>query len=320
MDHIDTTATAALRLVIGIVETDEAARLRKELAALKARVGEGEPDRPLGDDDVLELEHHAWGTRRVLVRHLPTELRALCGWLAEGCTHTGQRFKMINDPDDFNECFGIDLDTNDAFEEAVAQVAGVEPIMRVPDWAEPDAEEEPDYGEAMLNDSLSVGQGVYSFAYVAAWAVQNRIDPALLVEPNWVLNIGIEFVKELREDAITLFGIGTLLQDAVHARKKAGKSRPNRVSIRTVCAAARVVHETLIKASAQLEELAEQGEPDSPTRPVAGDWGFFQGYGDEEYAAYRRAPRFVLVADPDSEERYSDWHRWERACEYFSRV
>lgn len=311
----DPLSVSALRVVLGSKEADEAVRLRKELEELKARVGEGKPDRPLSDDDVIELEPCAYHTRRVLVRHLPTELRALCGWLVAGCTHTGQRFHMINEPHDFHECFGIDRDRDDALDEAVAEVAGVEPVMRVPYWAEPGAEEEPHYDEAMLSDSLTVGQGVYSFVYVAAWAVQNQLHPALLVEPGWVLNIGIEFVKELREDAYALFGISTLLQDAIRARKKAGKASPNRPSIRRVFAFARVVHETMIKANTQLVDCQEE-----PGRPVAGNFYSFQGYYDEEYAAYRRAPRFVLVAAPDSEKDYSDWLRWERARDYFSEV
>jgi hypothetical protein len=172
----------------------------------------------------------------------------------------------------------------------------------------------------MLEDHLPVGQGVFSFTYVTAWAVQNQLDPALLIEPNWVTNIGVDFVRDLRAKALGLFGTGPLLQAEVHARKEAGKAQPSRLSIISVAAAARTVHETLCRASAQLEELAEQGVPNSATCPVAGDWGPFQGYGDPEFSTYRRAPRFVIVADLDEETRPREWLLWERACDYFTRM
>ena len=133
-------------------------------------------------------------------------------------------------------------------------------------------------------------------------------------------SIGVDFVKGLRADARDLFGIGPLLDAEVIARKKAGKARPGKLTIRHVAAAANKAHATLDKASAQLQELVEEGEPDSATCPVAGRWGPFQGYADTEFAAYRRAPRFVLVADSDEEPSHMEERRWERARDYFTRM
>ena len=174
---MDPLNVAALRVALGVVEADEAARLRKELADLKARVGEGETNRPLHADDVVELECGICSpsTRRVLVRHLPAELRALCEWLAEGCTHAGQRFEMLPQPYEPYEHLGLGPEAVKAFDEAVAQVAGVEPAMVLPAWAESDYEPSPSYSGSMLGNGLRIGQSNASFAYVAAWAVQNQL-------------------------------------------------------------------------------------------------------------------------------------------------
>lgn len=318
MERIDTTVTAALRLVIGVVETDEAARLRKELADLKARVGEAAPDRPLHADDVIELGHSVLGSRRVLVRHLPAKIRTLCEWLVEGCTHAGQRFEMLPQPPEPYEHFGIDREAVEAFDEAVAKVAGVEPRMRVPAFAEPDAEAEADYAGAMLDNDLRVGECTGSFAYVAAWAAQNRLDPGLLVDPGWVASIGVDFVKGLVDDSRRcLFGLRPLLGAEVLARKKAGEARPGKLTILHVAAAARKAHDALVEASEEVEELVERDEPYDATCLVAGNWGPFGGYDDPEYAAYRRAPRFVLVADTNEDPWHMAERRWERAREYF---
>ena len=65
-------------------------------------------------------------------------------------------------------------------------------------------------------------------------------------------------------------------------------------------------------------ELVERDEPYDATCLVAGNWGPFQGYDDPEYAAYRRAPRFVLVADTNQDPSHMQEWRWERAREYFA--
>ncbi len=315
---MDPLNVAALRVVLGTAEADEAVRLREELADLRARVGDGAPGRPLHADDVIELEHGVLGTRRVLVRHLPAELRTLCEWLAEGCTHAGQRFEMLPQPREPYEHFGIDYEAVEAFDEAVAKVAGVEPRMRVPDWAEPGAAPEADYAVTVLGNGLSVGRSTASFAYVAAWAVQNQLHPDLFVDPGWVASIGVDFVNGLRVDARGLFALGPLLDAAVLAREKAGKARPDKLTIGHVAAAAHKAHDILAKASEQVEELVDEEWSDSATCPVAGDWGPFHGYADAEFAAYRRAPRFVLAARGDDASPFVEEGRWERARDYFA--
>lgn len=93
----DTTTTAALRVLLGCREARVAVKQRKALHALQARVGKGDPDRPLRDDDIIELCFKgSFIPLRTLVRHLPVALREVCGWLAPMCSYHGRRFWLFD--------------------------------------------------------------------------------------------------------------------------------------------------------------------------------------------------------------------------------
>ena len=207
---------------------------------------------------------------------------------------------MLPQPYEPYEHLGLGPEAVKAFDEAVAQVAGVEPAMVLPAWAESDYEPSPSYSGSMLGNGLRIGQSNASFAYVAAWAVQNQLMPHLCLKRGWVARIGVDFVKVLLVVARGLFALGPLLDAEVRAREQAGKAQPCKLTVDDVAAAATSAHDILVKASEQLEELVEAERSDSATCPVAGDWGPFQGYLDAEFAAYRRAPRVVRAARGDA--------------------
>ena len=207
---------------------------------------------------------------------LPAELRALCERLAEGCAHAGQRFEMLPQPYEPYEHLGLGPEAVKAFDEAVAQVAGVEPAMVLPAWAESDYEPSPSYSGSMLGNGLRIGQSNASFAYVAAWAVQNQLMPHLCLKRGWVARIGVDFVKVLLVVARGLFALGPLLDAEVRAREHAGKAQPCKLTVDDVAAAATSAHDILVKASEQLEELVEAERSDSATCPVAGTGARFR--------------------------------------------
>jgi hypothetical protein len=304
---VDPLNVAALRVVLGATEAEEATRLRKELAALKARVGTGAPDRPLHDDDVIELQFRHGPGVRVLVRHMPTELRTLCTWLAEGCTHQGQQFTLFAHPE-HDEM--VDDETEVKITEAIVAAAGL------PSRDDVDDEEEGlmHYSNTMLTDTLSVDVAVFRILYAVAWAIQNGLHGKLLVPRGWARDVDEHenFVADHVVKALTLFGTGPLLQTRMRARKAVGNDVPNALTIGDVADAAHEVWQTIVEAERQVQ-AASWGRLERAC--IGGGGGalaarrahHLEDYKPDEYDdPYCGAPRFLLVSE-DDEKCDTEW-------------
>ncbi|MGZ0214212.1 MAG: hypothetical protein ACKVI4_17170, partial [Actinomycetales bacterium] len=165
----------ALRVVLGVVEVDEVARLSAELEALRRRVGDGAPDRALREDDLVDLVASRDETRgrphRFKVRQLPPALRTLCEWLAEQATHTGHRVHLYDldgvDVDSVSDIEGIDS----VLCNEIARVAGIEVRKNSgedPCWSDMEAD---DHDATLLIDDLTLSAVVRNFVHLTVFGL-----------------------------------------------------------------------------------------------------------------------------------------------------
>ena len=286
----------ALRVLLGVVEVDEVARLSAELEALRRRVGDGAPDRALREDDLVDLVASRDDTRgrphRFKVRQLPPALRTLCEWLAEQATHTGHRVHLYDLDGD-----GVDVDRVSDIEgidsvlcNEIARVAGIEVRKNSgedPCWSDMEAD---DHDATLLIDDLTLSAVVRNFVHLTVFGLENNM--RCPVEGGWWSEPSggdppykiVDFVRQRVDKALDEFGTGPLL----HAMRAQTGDTP--LTIVDVAVATRDVLRTIDRACEEAEAIMNGDDPPAPSL----DEHIFDD-GDEDMMC---APRLVLSTGP----------------------
>ena len=207
------TTTAALRVLLGHREARVAVKQRKALNALRARVGNGDPGRPLRDDDNVELcFKESVVPVRTLVRHLPDALREVCDWLAPVCTYHGRRFWLFDCGNaDTTELLGYDEMAE--LKERLALVADIHVNLHTP-YPEFQAEPEPNYDAAMIGPEISTASMAHYAVSLCALGVENRLACQYLQPACWRTSID-DFVDNLATNARREFPTRSILPPVV---------------------------------------------------------------------------------------------------------
>ena len=209
----ETTTTAALRVLLGHHEAQAAVKQRKALNALQARVGKGNPGRPLHDDDIVEICFKGGVIPlRTLVRHLPAALREVCGWLAPMCSYHGRRFWLF-------DCGSVDttelLGYGEMAElkERLALAADVHVNLHTP-YPEFQDEPEPNYNAAMIGPDIPIESMAHYTVCLCALGVENRLACEYLQPACWSASID-DFVENLADNARQEFPTRSILPPVV---------------------------------------------------------------------------------------------------------
>ena len=207
------TTTAALRVLLGHREARMAVKQRKALNALRARVGNGDPGRPLRDDDIVELCFKASVIPvRTFVRHLPDALREVCDWLAPVCTYHGRRFWLFDCGNaDTTELLGYDEMAE--LKERLALVADIHVNLHTP-YPEFQVEQEPNYDAAMIGQDISIASMAHYTVSLCALGVENHLACKYLQPACWRNSID-DFVANLAENARQEFPTRSILPPVV---------------------------------------------------------------------------------------------------------